>query len=102
MNVVFVMHSLFVFYVLLVPIFSVSIQLLGLHVALLVCIIVHWRLNNDVCFLTFVEQQLYPEKAKEDLFVQRLVGPVYNVTNHDIKRVTYALLLFTAVKLSLL
>lgn len=102
MNIIFILHLFFVLYVLVVPVVSVSVQLLFLHVALLVCIVVHWYLNNDVCFLTFVEQQLYRDKAKKDLFIQRLVGPVYNVTNRDIKWVTHALLLFTSVKLALL
>lgn len=101
MNIIFVLHLFFVLYVLVVPFVVVSVQLLFLHVALLVCVVVHWHLNNDVCFLTFVEQQLYRDKAKKDLFVQRLVGPVYNVTNRDIKWATHALLLFTAVKLFL-
>lgn len=102
MNIIFVSHLLFVLYVLLVPIVSVSIHLLLLHVALLTCVIVHWYLNNDVCFLTLIEQQLYRDKPKKDLFIQRLVGPVYNVSNRDIKLATHALLLFTAVKLALL
>lgn len=90
---------IFVIYIIIVPFISVSIQLLFLHVALIACIIIHWYLNNDVCFLTFVEQQLFRDKDRKDLFVQRLVGPVYNVSNKDIKCATHALLLFTTIKL---
>lgn len=102
MNIIFLLHLLFVLFIVAVPVVSVSIQLLFLHIALLTCVVVHWGLNNDVCCLTLMEQRLYRDKAKKDLFLQRLVGPVYNVTNRDIKRGTYIILLFSTLKLALL
>lgn len=46
-----------------------------------------------------MEHCLFPETQKSDLFVQRLVGPVYNIQSHEITYATYALLLFTLFRL---
>ena len=101
-NFIFMIHLIFVLYVISLPFVSDSVPLLFLHIALLLCIIVHWLLNNDVCFLTWLEHKMYKDKPIKDLFMQRVVGPVYNVSNKEIKYGAYVLLLFTATKLILL
>lgn len=98
MNVIFIIHTLFVAYLILLPFVSSSAQLLFLHVALLLSITFHWNLNNDVCALTLLEQRMNPEVPKDRLFMQRLVGPFYNVNDRDIRCATYLLMLITIVK----
>lgn len=97
MNVIFIIHTLFVAYLILLPFVSSSPQLLFLHVALLLSITFHWNLNNDVCALTLLEQRMNPEVPKDRLFMQRLVGPFYNVSDRDIRCATYLLMLITVV-----
>lgn len=90
---------MFVTYMILLPFVSSSGQMLFLHIALLLSITFHWNLNNDVCALTLLEQRLNPDVPKDRLFMQRLVGPFYNVSDRDIRCATYLLMLITSVKL---
>lgn len=98
MNVIFILHALFVAYLILLPFVSSSVQLLFLHIALLLSITFHWNLNNDVCALTLLEQRLNPDVSKDRLFMQRLVGPFYNVSDRDIRCATYFWMLVTVIK----
>jgi hypothetical protein len=95
MNLIAIIHSLFVLYIVLVPFVASQPDILLLHVTLLTCLIVHWHLNNDTCALTLLEHYLFPETKKNDLFVQQLVGPVYNLKSRDVTVGTYALLALT-------
>lgn len=99
MNIIALLHALFVVYMVTVPFVTRRVEFLWLHVALLVCLLVHWHFNNDMCALTLMEHFLFPETKRSDLFVQRLVGPVYKIQSHEIKYATYALLLFTLFRL---
>ena len=98
MNIIFVLHALFVVYLITLPFLTVSLSLVLLHIALLLSITFHWNLNNDVCALTVLEQQLYPDVPRDRLFMQRLVGPFYNVSDSDIRCATYLLMLVTIIK----
>ena len=98
MNIVSVLHTGLVVYLVVFPFVSSSLDWIFLHIAILSSILFHWQMNNDVCALTLVEQQLFPDTCKHDLFMQRLVGPVYNVQSRDIHCLTYALLCFTVFR----
>lgn len=99
MNLIAWLHGLLVVYLVIVPVLPrVSREILLLHVALLVSIQIHWALNNDVCALTLLEQHLYPDTPKDELFMQRLVSPVYRVTDRDVHVLSYLLVLWTIVK----
>lgn len=100
MNIIAIVHALFVVYVVSVPFVASQPDILMLHVTLLTCLLVHWHLNNDACALTILEHYLFPETKKNDLFVQQLVGPVYNVKSRDVTMATYALLALTLFRLS--
>jgi hypothetical protein len=98
MNWVSMLHTLLIIYMIVLPFVTNSLDMLFLHIAILMSIVFHWVLNNDVCALTLFEQQVFPETPKDDLFVQRLVGPVYNIRNVDTHLATYAILLFTVYR----
>ena len=98
-NIISLIHLLFVLYVVLVPFLANTPEILWLHVALLICMLVHWHFNNDVCALTVLEHFLFPETPRNDLFIQRMVGPVYQVQNRDITLLTYTLLFITLFRL---
>jgi hypothetical protein len=99
MNWIASLHGFLVAYLIILPIIpQVGKDLLLLHVALLTSILFHWTLNNDICALTLLEQRLFPDTPKNELFMQRLVSPVYSVTNRDVHMGTYLLLLLTILK----
>lgn len=98
MNVIFILHTIFVAYLILLPLVSNDRALLFLHLALLLSITFHWNLNNDVCALTLLEQRLNPDVPTDRLFMQRLVGPFYNVSDRDIRCATYLLMIITVIK----
>jgi len=100
MNIISIIHLLFVLYVVLVPFVAQTPEILWLHVALLICLLVHWHFNNDICALTILEHYLFPNTPKTDLFIQRIVGPVYQFKNHDITVATYILLMITLFRLT--
>lgn len=99
MNVISILHVLLIVYLVTVPVCpDATREIVLLHIALISSILFHWALNNDVCALTLLEQRMYPDTPKEQLFMQRLVSPVYTVTNKDIRVGTYILLLVTVIK----
>jgi len=98
MNFFSLMHVLLIVYVGIVPLVSRSPDVLGLHVLLLLCLLLHWTMNNDICALTLLEQHFYPGTDRNDLFFQRLVGPVYNVTHSDVHALTILFLLLSVHK----
>ena len=98
MNVVFLLHALCVAYLVVLPFVSTCKALLFLHIALLLSITFHWNMNNDVCALTLLEHKLYPDVPRDRLFMQRLVGPFYNVSDQDIRIATYLLMIITIIK----
>jgi hypothetical protein len=51
-------HNLLVLFILLTPVLTNDRQLLSLHFAAFVGILVHWLLNNNKCWLTEVENNL--------------------------------------------
>jgi len=98
-NIISFLHLLLVLYIIVIPLCPyMTRELLLLHIALISSILFHWVLNNDVCALTLLEQRLYPSTPKEDLFMQRLVSPVYTVTNQHVRIGTYMILLITVLK----
>lgn len=97
-NIFTLLHFGLVIYLVTVPFVSKNPDLLGLHVLMLVSIIIHWTLNNDACALTLMEQALFPESDREELFFQRLVGPVYTVKHTDVHKLAVLGLLLTAHK----
>ena len=43
----------------------------------------HWSVNDDTCALTLLEQRV-TGKHKDELFMQRLVGPIYKMDDSDL------------------
>lgn len=98
MNIFSACHLLFTLYVLAVPLFSDSQQLLFLHACILFLLLIHWVTNDDVCVLTELEQYFYPNKKRQDLFTNRLIGSVYRINNQQMRELTLLWLLFTIYK----
>lgn len=75
-NIVWVLHILFVVFVIYAP-FSSHPQLVVMHAITIPFVCFHWMLANDTCCLTLCERWLRGCEAKESFF-HNLVSPVYN------------------------
>lgn len=63
-----------------------------LYIASSVGLLLHWMMNSDICILTQVEALLRGKKA-EDSFLKRLIRPIYIITDQNLKRASYAIIL---------
>jgi hypothetical protein len=74
-NVVFVLHVLFVCFVVVTP-FTEREELLTLHAFIIPFVCFHWFLANDACFLTLIEQRLRGVPSNKSFF-HALMSPIY-------------------------
>ena len=76
-NIIFVLHLLFVLFIIFTPILLDDICILGFHVMTCILVLLHWYLNSDICALTIIEQICFGI-TKDESFIHRVVSPVYN------------------------
>ena len=50
----------------------------------------HWAMNDDTCALTQLEMA-FTETPKEQTFMGRLIGPIYNVADDEAGKLTKGL-----------
>lgn len=81
------LHFLFIAFVVVTP-FTNYINILGIHLITIPFLIMHWVLNNDICFLTEVEHKL-SKKPRNKTFFGRLIQPVYRFNQQFEKRLLY-------------
>ncbi len=77
MNIIFLIHLIFLFGILIVP-FMNNQKNLEFYSMLIPFIFYHWSVNDDTCALTQAEM-LVTGKHKEETFMGRLVGPIYKM-----------------------
>ncbi len=70
--------------------FGSSRQALVLHALVTPFLWVHWALNDDTCFLTLVEKRLRGLQDNSDSFMHRLVSPIYNIRDADVRAWSWA------------
>lgn len=61
--------------------------LLILHFTVCLSLLVHWKFNNDTCFLTVVESTLRGVPMQSS-FMHSIVSPVYKIQNDTLKDVS--------------
>lgn len=88
-DVVWAVHFLLVAFMVYAPLFGGSVSLC-LAEAGYVLLMLHWKLNSDVCALTLLEQKLRGVE-KSASFVQALVGPVYGVSETALGRTVWTI-----------
>lgn len=96
-NFIKLIHCIIVAMMLFVP-FSNNRILLSCYIMYVPFIVFHWILNDDTCALTLLECYL-TGNSKEESFVGRLVGPVYNITNNHIYIITFVLYMIAVIRL---
>ena len=81
-HLIHLIHVALVLFIVVTPFLKVDVLIMFLHAVLVPCILFHWLSNDNTCCLTILEQALRKNCDKEQLFFQRLVGPVYE-PRHD-------------------
>lgn len=98
LNLIRALHLLLVLYVILTPFLTKDKALLRTHILVVGSIIFHWKINNNTCFLTLMESKLRGKKS-EDTFFGKLVSPVYDISEKEIRYGTYFILFYSIFNL---
>lgn len=88
-NVCWLLHILFVIWVLVVP-FTSNEAMLVLHLIMLPFLWFHWKVHDDTCALTLIERGLRGVPAEESFF-HNLVSPVYKIQDSDLSSLCWVI-----------
>lgn len=84
-NVVRLIHVSIVVFIIVVPFIKTrNWMLFVLHSVAVVTLMAHWYLDEDTCFLTFLESALRGIPVQES-FMYSIVSPVYKISDEEIK-----------------
>lgn len=86
MNIIFMIHLIFLVGILVVP-FTNDRRSLEFYSILIPFIFYHWSVNDDTCALTQAEMAITGQ-AKEETFMGRVVGPIYKMEENEINHLT--------------
>ena len=86
-NVIWVLHMLFVLWVVVVP-FTDNEPMLVLHLMVIPSLWTHWILNQDTCMLTITERYFRGCDSKESFF-HNLVSPVYKIGDSAVQQAAW-------------
>ena len=89
MNIIFLIHLIFLIGILVVP-FTNNRRNLEFYSILIPFIFYHWSINDDTCALTQAEMY-FSGKEKEETFMGRVVGPIYKMSDDDVGKLTKTL-----------
>jgi len=86
MNIIFLLHTIFLLAILIIP-FTNNRENLEFYSLLIPFLFFHWSVNDDTSALTQLEMSMTGQK-KEETFMGRLVGPIYKMPDDDINKFT--------------
>jgi hypothetical protein len=89
MNIIFLIHLIFLLWILVVP-FTNNKRNLEFYSMAIPFIFYHWSVNDDTCALTQAEMYM-TGKDKDKTFMGRVVGPIYKMEENDVNRLTKSL-----------
>ena len=91
MNIFFIFH-LYLFVLAIIIPFIGNQKYLEFYSLLIPFLMFHWIMNNDTCVLTIIERWFIP--SEQQTFSERLIGPIYNLSNEAIKVILFTLWIF--------
>ena len=94
-DLVYYFHVLTILFVVITP-FTNIISLLILHVTFCICLLLHWKMNSNVCSLSILESYLRGVE-RTDTFTHQFVAPMYDISSTqwcDISTILTIVLLF--------
>lgn len=74
-----IIHILYLSFVIFTP-FSNNKYLKFIYLFIIPFMMIHWKLNNDTCFLTIIEQ--YFTNSNEG-FIARIISPIYKFPHNN-------------------
>lgn len=89
MNIIFLIHLIFLMWILVIP-FTNDRRQLEFYSMVIPFIFYHWSVNDDTCALTQAEMYV-TGKEKDSTFMGRIVGPIYKMPDTDVNRLTKTL-----------
>ena len=80
-NLILLFHFCIVIFVLVAPFINI-IAIWILHIIFCICMIIHWKLNNNICSLSVLEAKLRGLDYVET-FAHKFVSPIYDISSSD-------------------
>jgi len=86
MNIIFLIHLIFLIGILVIP-FTNNQRNLEFYSILIPFLFYHWSVNDDTCAMTQAEMY-FTGKKKDETFIGRVVGPIYKMDDNDASKFT--------------
>jgi hypothetical protein len=86
MNIIFIIHVVFLLWILVTPFLNDRRQL-EFYGMIIPFIFYHWSVNDDTCAMTQLEMML-TKQEKEKTFMHRVVSPIYVMEENDVNKLT--------------
>ena len=91
-DIIFIFHCLIVLFVLFAP-FTKIPAILILHIVFVISLIIHWKLNSNVCSLSVMESQLRGLDRTET-FTHSFIAPIYDISSSEWANICYYITYF--------
>jgi hypothetical protein len=99
-NIIWIIHLTLVIFLVTTPFFVEDELILLIHVLGGLCLILHWKMNNNECVLTYLEG-LVRGCTYDTGFLHTIIGPIYNVgIDSNLSLVVFILCIFSVKKLN--
>lgn len=90
-------HIMVIVFVVVTPFVKKKSVLLDvLHLTTVVTLLFHWYVNDDTCFLTYLESAISGTAVNES-FIYQIVSPVYKIPDADIRQIAFFVTPFLGV-----
>lgn len=77
-DIIYYFHIIVVLFVIFAP-FTNIISILLLHITFCICLLIHWKMNSNVCSLTVFEGYLRGVD-RTDTFTHQFIAPMYDIS----------------------
>lgn len=77
-NIIKLFHILVILFIIIIPFIKIPI-LLFLHIIFVLCILCHWYLNSNICFLSILEAQLRGTN-RYNTYTHQFIAPIYDMS----------------------
>ncbi len=86
MNIIFLIHLIFLLWILIIP-FTNDRRHLEFYSITIPFLFFHWSVNDDTCALTQAEMYMTGQN-KDQTFMHRLVSPIYKMDDNEVNNLT--------------
>ena len=97
-DIIYYFHIIVVLFVIFAP-FTNIISILLLHITFCICLLIHWKMNSNVCSLTVFEGYLRGVD-RTNTFTHQFIAPMYDISSStwcDISTLIVIIVLFISL-----